>query len=192
MTFKKPFRASPIKLGAHYRDKRYKEARKRRVSQGAYLGLVVTSATAMFVLVWSIPTTANLQPASGVASMPSNVAAGEPISGCRVTDGDTIRCGNERIRLLAIDAPELPGHCRQERICAPGDPIASTESLREALAGDLRIRRFGEDRYGRTLGLVAGAKGNLSCWQLQHRQAVYLSDWDDGGSVARACPRFAR
>jgi len=26
---------------------------------------------------------------------------------CIVTDGDTIRCGDERIRLLAIDAQEM-------------------------------------------------------------------------------------
>ena len=31
----------------------------------------------------------------------------EPLAGCSVSDGDTIRCGSERIRLLGIDAPEL-------------------------------------------------------------------------------------
>jgi endonuclease YncB( thermonuclease family) len=56
----------------------------------------------------------------------------EPLYGCSVTDGDTIRCGDERIRLLGIDAPELPGHCRSGRNCAPGDPYASTSSLTAA------------------------------------------------------------
>lgn len=37
--------------------------------------------------------------------------AGEPIYGCRAVDGDTLRCGQERVRLLGIDAPEMPGHC---------------------------------------------------------------------------------
>lgn len=49
----------------------------------------------------------------------------ELVAGCTVTDGDTIRCGAERIRLLGIDAPELPGHCRSGRACAPGDPYGS-------------------------------------------------------------------
>lgn len=33
------------------------------------------------------------------------------VSGCTLTDGDTIRCIGERIRLLGIDTPELPSHC---------------------------------------------------------------------------------
>lgn len=114
---------------------------------------------------------------------------GQTISGCRVTDGDTIRCGDERIRLLAIDAPEMPGHCRSGRRCAPGDPYASTDSLRAAMTGSLTIDRVGEDHYGRTLARVAGSRGDLSCWQLEHDQAVYRSDWDNGLRVARTCPR---
>jgi micrococcal nuclease len=116
-----------------------------------------------------------------------NRADGEAVSGCRGTDGDTIRCGEERIRLLGIDAPELPGHCRQGRVCAPGDPIASTESLRAALTGNLRIQRVGRDRYGRTIALVSGAKGDVSCWQLQHRQAIYRADWDNGARLRAGC-----
>lgn len=123
------------------------------------------------------------------ASDPSAPAVyAEAISGCRVTDGDTIRCGAERIRLLAIDAPELPGHCRPGRRCAPGDGAASATSLVQALAGHLTIERAGEDRYGRTLALVAGDSGDLSCWQLSRGQAIYKPAWDNGGRVAHACP----
>lgn len=113
----------------------------------------------------------------------------EAISGCSVTDGDTIRCGDERIRLLGIDAPELPGHCRSGRDCAPGDPYASTNSLSAAMTGQLTIKRVGEDHYGRTLAMVAGSEGDLSCWQLGHGQAIYKMDWDDGLNVARTCPK---
>lgn len=118
-------------------------------------------------------------------------AYSDTITGCRVTDGDTIRCGDERIRLLGIDAPELPGHCRTGRDCAPGDPVASTDNLRDAMTGELHIERVGEDRYGRTLALVAGAKGDLSCWQLQHGQAVYKPKWDNGSRVSSMCPSSA-
>lgn len=69
-------------------------------------------------------------------------------------DGDTIRCANlERpVRLLGIDAPELPGHCRMGRTCAPGNPYASTRELAAALRGQpVTLRPVGFDRYGRTL-----------------------------------------
>ncbi len=115
----------------------------------------------------------------------------EPLFTCTVTDGDTIRCGDERIRLLGIDAPELPGHCRHGRKCADGDGHASTESLRTAITGSLTIERVGQDRYGRTLALVAGGKGDLSCWQLAQRQAIYKARWDNGLRVARTCPKVA-
>lgn len=110
------------------------------------------------------------------------------LSGCSVTDGDTIRCDGERIRLLGIDAPELPGHCRSGRQCAPGDPYASTASLEAGLSGELTIERVGEDHYGRTLALVAGVKGDLSCWQLGQHQVIYKAKWDNGLRVARTCP----
>lgn len=115
-------------------------------------------------------------------------AYGEPIRGCRVTDGDTIRCGNERIRLLGIDAPEKPGGCRPGRHCAPGDYRRSTDSLDAALVGPLTIDRVGQDHYGRTIARVAGARGDLSCWQLKQGRAVYKGKWDDGLRVGRTCP----
>lgn len=125
---------------------------------------------------------------SGQASDLTQVRYSAPLFDCSVTDGDTIRCGSERIRLLGIDAPELPGHCREGRVCAPGDPYASTASLEAGLVGELTIVRLSEDRYGRTLALVSGAKGDLSCLQLQHGQADYKAAWDNGLRVARACP----
>jgi endonuclease YncB( thermonuclease family) len=113
----------------------------------------------------------------------------ESVTGCSVTDGDTISCQGERIRLLAIDAPEMPGHCRSGRQCAPGDPFASTRSLGTAMTGPLKIERFGEDHYGRTLAAVAGSGGDLSCHQLLSGHAIYRADWDDAMRIARTCPR---
>ena len=110
-----------------------------------------------------------------------------PLRNCRAVDGDTLRCGRERIRLLGIDAPEMPGHCQRGRRCVPGDPFASRASLAKAINGSLVIERVGADRYGRTLGLVRGQVGDLSCWQLRTRQARYRGDWDDGRALARRC-----
>jgi endonuclease YncB( thermonuclease family) len=37
-------------------------------------------------------------------------------------DGDTLRCGDTRIRLLGMDAPEM-GACLRWRTCIPGDDL---------------------------------------------------------------------
>jgi len=113
---------------------------------------------------------------------------------CRVVDGDTLHCDGGRIRLLGIDAPELPGHCAEDRACAPGNPYESSRSLEDAMGdgASLPIAIVGTDRYGRTLAMVRGARGDLSCWQLAHKEAIYKPRWDNGGIVAAACPAVAR
>jgi endonuclease YncB( thermonuclease family) len=177
---RRPFRATPVKLGPHYRAKRRaKLARELRT-------VALTLVGAVFA---GLALTGAMHFAAGTAS-----ASGSTISSCRVVDGDTLRCGVERVRLLGIDAPELPGHCAVGRNCAPGDPYESSRSLRDGM-GDgstLRIERVGTDRYGRTLALVAGLRGDLSCWQLKHAQAIYKPAWDDDGRVARICPDMAQ
>ena len=112
---------------------------------------------------------------------------------CEATDGDTLRCGEERIRLLGIDAPELPGHCRRGRTCVKGDGAASRAALVAALhLGRLSARRVGRDRYGRTLAAVDASGTDLSCAQLASGQAVYVRAWDDRGLVRASCPELAR
>ncbi|MDO7843566.1 thermonuclease family protein [Sphingomonas sp. CA1-15] len=76
-------------------------------------------------------------------------------------DGDTLQCSHgPRVRLARIDAPEMPGHCRPGRDCAPGDPFASKAALvtlidRRALRCEAvsASPRGGSslDRYGRTV-----------------------------------------
>jgi len=123
------------------------------------------------------------------SSAASPAAYPDTVTNCRVVDGDTLHCDGGRIRLLGIDAPELPGHCRQGRDCASGDPFESTDSLVRGLGNGalVRIERVGTDRYGRILGMVMGQGGDLSCWQLAHNEAIYKPQWDNGGRVARAC-----
>lgn len=86
------------------------------------------------------------------------VAAGAALQPCSapiVIDGDTIVCGREHVRLAAIDAPELPGHCRVGRACVDGNGYASKAALTKLLTlGRVSIRRCGIDRYGRTLAHV--------------------------------------
>lgn len=179
MSFRKPFRALPVQLGPRYRAKRRKERQRLFLFPLGVLGGAALAGGVVGVL-----------PALESATAPTG--GGEVVTGCTVTDGDTIRCGGQRIRLLGIDAPEIPGHCRRGRDCAPGDPYASTASLEEAMTGELRIERVGEDRYGRTLATIKSDKGDLSCWQLEHGQAIYKPKWDDGGRIALACSTVAR
>ena len=179
MSFRKPFKAVPIKLGPHYR------ANQRRARRRSLLVAVGLLAGAGVV--------GGLVGAGSVALPPIGAPTyDDGVSGCIATDGDTIRCGNERIRLLGIDAPELPGHCREGRRCAPGDPYAATTSLRKAIAGKVHIERLGTDRYGRTIAAVSNNDGDLSCMQLRNRNAIYVARWVNDERIARTCPDQVR
>jgi endonuclease YncB( thermonuclease family) len=104
-----------------------------------------------------------------------------------VVDGDTLRCGSTRLRLLGIDSPELHV-CPKSRICVSGDGQAARQSLAAALRfGRIRYRVVTTDRYGRSVVMAWAGEINLSCWQLQRGQAVYKPKWDNGGQVAAAC-----
>lgn len=94
-------------------------------------------------------------------------------SSVRVIDGDTLDCDRRRMRLQGIDAPELAGHCRPGRQCAPGDGIASTESLKRLVGWNaVQCRPVDTDAYGRTVArCIAGGK-DLSCAQLDTGQAI--------------------
>ncbi len=106
-------------------------------------------------------------------------------------DGDTLRCGEERIRLLGIDAPEMPGHCREGRDCAPGDPLASKAALEQAAQGTATIERVGQDLYSRTLARVRVNGVDLSCAQLAKGYAIYRADWDQFALVGSECAAIA-
>ncbi len=123
------------------------------------------------------------------AAAPASADDREPLSACSITDGDTIRCNDERIRLLGIDAPELPGHCRAGRQCVEGDPLRSKLALEQAIAGKrLTIKRAGKDRYGRTLGVIYADNINISCALIAGGYAVYVPKWDNGKLVKADCP----
>ncbi|PZQ23986.1 MAG: nuclease [Sphingopyxis macrogoltabida] len=112
----------------------------------------------------------------------------EVIVGCFAIDGDTLNCDGEIVRLLGIDAPEMPGSCATGRDCVPGDPFVSRAALIGALQYEMKVERVGYDVYGRSLALVYTERNNLSCSQLAASQAAYIEDWDDGGRVRAACP----
>lgn len=61
---------------------------------------------------------------------------------CTAIDGDTLRCGDERVRLRGIYAPE-----RSE----PGGEAARQRLAAAIAGGELVLDRRGRDRYRRTL-----------------------------------------
>jgi endonuclease YncB( thermonuclease family) len=114
------------------------------------------------------------------------------LDGCSVVDGDTLNCGGERIRLLGIDAPELPGHCRRGRHCVDGNPFAASRALEQAMSqGGIKIVSAGSDSYGRTLANVYVGGRNVSCNLLANGLVSYVGKWDDGGLLAKDCPDLA-
>ena len=93
-----------------------------------------------------------------------------------IVDGDTLRCAGERVRLVGIDAPELPGHCQRGRRCVKGDATAARAHLIRLTKGQ-RVTCEWErrDRYGRPLARCTAARTDLSCAMLAsgHAEARY-------------------
>jgi endonuclease YncB( thermonuclease family) len=63
----------------------------------------------------------------------------------RVVDGDTIRIGRERVRIIGFDAPEMS---------QPRGPAAKARLDQLLRGGTVTMMRHGKDKYGRTLALV--------------------------------------
>lgn len=89
-----------------------------------------------------------------------------------VPDGDSLRCSGQRVRLLGIDAPEMPGSCRPGRQCVQGDPYAARDYLVSITRTTVRCRSEGQDRYGRILARCTANGVDLSCAMIRSGHAV--------------------
>jgi endonuclease YncB( thermonuclease family) len=70
-----------------------------------------------------------------------------------VTDGDTLRLGEERIRLKGIDAPETrEPECLAEAML--GEKAKQRLAALLEAASEVSVDRQGKDRWGRTLAYV--------------------------------------
>ena len=126
----------------------------------------------------------------------AGTAHADVISGlARVTDGDTIRIANERIRLHGIDAPELRQKCGTET----GEPyqcgISAAEKLREAIGNQsVDCQFFERDRYNRIIGTCFNATGkNIQSWMVESGWAVayrrYSTRYVEEEAAAREAKR---
>lgn len=94
--------------------------------------------------------------------MPVLLAAAALCLSPSVHDGDTIRCGRERVRIANIDAPELPESpkCHDRRAAYAWCDYRAGAAARDVLAallarGRVMLVRLGTDPYGRTLATVS-------------------------------------
>lgn len=96
-----------------------------------------------------------------------------------VTDGDTIRIGEHRIRLKGIDAPEMEQTCsRSGRTYRCGD--AARRALVDLVSGgNVQCRAAGRDRYQRVLARCTVKGTDIGAWMVEEGWAVsYGRDYD--------------
>ncbi len=93
--------------------------------------------------------------ASALAVLLLATAPAHAQSRCRVVDGDTLRCGAERVRIIGLDAPEMRGECPRESRAAR----AATARMEQLISGGITLERRGNDRYRRTLAVVRDRRG---------------------------------
>jgi micrococcal nuclease len=87
-----------------------------------------------------------------------------------IIDGNTIALGNERVRLLNIDAPEsFRSRCERELVIG----LRAKERLAAlARSGRLKVEHRGQDRYRRTLARVYVACRDLGQVLIQEGLAL--------------------
>ena len=107
-----------------------------------------------------------------------------------VTDGDTIRLEtidlgfsvqlhNKAVRIAKIDVPESRINIKKypERAKEKELGLLAKAKLKEWLVGDITLKSYGTDKYGRVLGDVFCDKGNVAELLKKNNLAV---DYDGG------------
>ena len=93
----------------------------------------------------------------------------------KVIDGDTVRLEtidlgfsvqlhNKSVRLNAIDTPESRINIKKypERTKEKELGLLAKQKLKEWLVGDITLKSYGTDKYGRVLGDIFCDKGNIA------------------------------
>lgn len=119
----------------------------------------------------------------GMVSRRSRVLSCRVVS---VTDGDTFRCAEgTRIRLSAIDTPEMPGSCRPGRSCAPGDPYKAKAALARLISGRTVQCEPAGKSYNRVAAWCSVGGMDLSCAMVRSGHAIRLPQFDRQGRLCR-------
>ena len=112
-----------------------------------------------------------------------------------VTDGDTIRLQtidlgfsvqlhNKAVRINSIDTPESRINIKRypERAKEKKLGLLAKQKLKDWLVGDITIRSYGTDKYGRVLADVFCEKGNIADLLKKENLAV---DYHGGTKVKK-------
>ena len=111
----------------------------------------------------------------------------------RVIDGDTLRAGDESIRLIGIDAPERAQTCRDANNREWRCGAAATARLVALVArGNVACAPQGRDRYGRTLAVCsAGDVADLGRLLVREGYAVNYAFDTPGYILEEVAARIA-
>lgn len=109
--------------------------------------------------------------------------AGRP----HVSDGDSLRLGGRRIRLIGIDAPELSQTCTDRSGATWPCGRVSRDRL-EALIGGASVMcgQHGLDKYGRTLATCTIGGRDVAAEQVRTGMAVSYGGYQAEQAAARA------
>jgi endonuclease YncB( thermonuclease family) len=129
----------------------------------------------------------------------AQVTAGDIVGTVRVIDGDTLEVAGTRVRLFAVDAPELGQTCDAPRGESGGDGVWScgdwaADRVRATFAGQrARCTMLDIDPYGRAVSRCAvggadmGARIVAEGWAMAYRR--YGLDYDLDEKTAAAAGR---
>ena len=150
------------------------------------LVIVLTAASTLAVVDWL---ESGLPPAREGDSR--STAAGDIVGRATVTDGDTIRIHEHRIRLHGIDAPESGQTCQdaagRDYRCGQKATLALSEKIgQQSVSCDERD----VDRYGRIVAVCFAGGVDLNGWLVQQGWAIaytrYSRDYVGVEAEARA------
>lgn len=178
---------------------RRRSFRRSRHSFGARQGGVarLLSGTRPFALLaallalWPALDPALVEPMGPLASDPERVLAtftrcGRGRGDACVVDGDTLKLGSRKVRIIGIDAPEVNGQCAEEKRLAEQATLKLQSLLNQGpftmtgRVGDL------QDRYGRDLraltrertdGSTQSIAEEMRSSGLAHRYVSFKTSW---------------
>ena len=96
-----------------------------------------------------------------------------------VTDGDTIRIGEERIRFSGIDAPELKQTCLYQEIEFNCGEFSKDLLIEKIANQEVSCIRESKDQYGRTLAECFVGKESLSSYLVREGYAFAYRKYSD-------------
>ena len=96
-----------------------------------------------------------------------------------VTDGDTIRIGDERIRFSGIDAPEIKQTCIYQEIEFKCGEFSKNLLIEKISNQEVSCIRESIDHYGRTLAECFVGKESLSSYLVREGYAFAYRKYSD-------------